>query len=165
MKYIPLLITLLLFASCHSSKSISSARNTSDNDTEFVDYLFKEYQGEKPSASVIVIKDGEIHFVKSYGYADLENKVLATPNTNYRIASVTKQFTAMAIMLLVHQEKLSYTTTLKEIFPEFPDYGSDITIRALLTHRSGLVKYNRFIEEGQTKQMLDKDVLKGLLKN
>ena len=163
MKYIQLLI-LVLFISCHSVKNIIPEAEISDNDTEFIDNLFKEYQGEKPSASVIVIKDGEIHFVKSYGYADMENKVLATPNTNYRIASVTKQFTAMAIMLLVHQQKLSYNTNLKEIYPEFPDYGKDITIKALLTHRSGLVKYNRFIEQGQTKQMLDKDVLKGLLK-
>ena len=69
----------------------------------------------------------------------------------------------MAIMLLENHGKLTYQTNLTEIFPEFPSYGKDITIEQLLTHRSGLVKYNRFLKEGQTNQMLDKDVFEGLL--
>lgn len=149
---------------CNSSKNLIEKNTESNFDIEFVDYLFKNYNGSKPSASIILIRNGEIELAKSYGYADIENKILATPKTNYRIASVTKQFTAMAIMILVNQGKLSYETYLTDIFPEFPEYGKNITIRQLLTHRSGLVKYNRFIEEDQTEQMLDKDVLNGLLK-
>lgn len=135
--------------------------NTSklDNDNQFINYLFKGYSGHKPSASVIVIKDGEIKFEKSYGYADIKNNILATSKTNYRVASVTKQFTAMAIIILVNQGKLSYETKLTDVFPDFPDYGKDISIRHLLTHPSGLVKYTRFIRKGQTEQMLDRDVL------
>lgn len=165
MKYIPLYLSLfILLLGCNLSKNKSQNTSKLDNDSQFIDYLFKDYSGHKPSASVIVIKDGEIKFEKSYGYADIKNNILATSKTNYRIASVTKQFTAMAVMILVNQGKLSYETKLTDIFPDFPDYGKDITIRHLLTHRSGLVKYNRFIRKGQTEQMLDRDVLLGLLK-
>lgn len=165
MKYIKLtLVFSILFLGCHSSKNSIHNTPKTNYDIEFIDYLFKDYDGNRPSASVIVIKDNQIDFTKSYGYADIENKILATPKTNYRIASVTKQFTAMAIMILINQGKLSYETNLTDVFPEFPKYGKNITIRQLLTHRSGLVKYNRFIQENQTEQMLDKDVLIGLLK-
>lgn len=165
MKYIYLILVFsILFLGCNSSKNIITNKTESNFDIEFIDYLFKDYTGNKPSASIIVIKNGKMQLAKSYGYADLESKIPATPKTNYRIASVTKQFTAMAIMMLVNQGKLSYETKLTEIFPEFPEYGENITIRQLITHRSGLVKYNRFLKDGQTNQMLDKDVLKGLLK-
>jgi CubicO group peptidase (beta-lactamase class C family) len=165
MKYIQLIfIFSVLILGCNSSKNIGEHKTKLEYDSEFVDYLFNDYTGNKPSASVIVIKDGKIKLARSYGYADLENKIRATPKTNYRIASVTKQFTAMGIMILINQGKLSYQTTLTDIFPEFPKYGKEITIQHLLTHRSGLVKYHRFIEKGRTKQMLDKDVLNGLLK-
>ena len=163
MKIIQLVLILIIFTNCNPSKTIGKNTKALDYDIEFIDYLFKDYIGKKPSAGFIVIKDGKIKLTKSYGYADLDNAILATQNTNYRIASVTKQFTATAIMLLIHQGKLSYTTKLTDIFPEFPEYGKAISIRHLLTHRSGLVKYNRFIEEGRKEQLLDKDVLNGLL--
>ncbi|MFT4524788.1 MAG: CubicO group peptidase (beta-lactamase class C family) [Bacteroidia bacterium] len=164
MKFIQFILILsILFIGCKSAKQITEDNSKSDYDINFVDYLFKDYSENRPSASVLVIKDGEIELAKSYGYADLDNKILATPETNYRIASVTKQFTAMAIMILIDQDKLSYETRITDVFPEFPKYGNDITIKQLLTHRSGLVRYNRFIEEGRTEQLLDKDVLAGLL--
>ncbi|PHR23167.1 MAG: hypothetical protein COA38_17275 [Fluviicola sp.] len=164
MKYTQLILVFsILCLGCSVTKNLREDKAQSDFDTEFIDYLFKDYSGEKPGASIIVIKNGEIELAKSYGYSDLENNILATPQTNYRIASVTKQFTAMAIMILVNQGKLTYETNLTEIFPEFPAYGKDITVEQLLTHRSGLVKYNRFLKEGQTNQMLDKDVFEGLL--
>ena len=163
MKYLQISVILFLFASCYSSKNMRKENKELDYDKAFIDYLFKEYTGERPSASFIVIQDGAVRLAKSYGYADIANGQLATPTTNYRIASVTKQFTAAAIMLLIHQGKLSYETKLTDVFPEFPEYGKTISIRHLLTHRSGLIKYNRFIQEGRTEQMLDKDVLNGLL--
>jgi len=157
------LLLSFLFLGCNATKSLPEAQPIAVVDTSFIDELFKDYSGNRPSASVIVIKDGEIEIAKSYGFANIEKNELATPSTNYRIASVTKQFTCMAIMLLVEQGKLSYTTTLTEIFPEFPAYGSAISIQDVMTHRSGLVSYNRFLKDGQTEQMLDKDVLAGLL--
>jgi CubicO group peptidase (beta-lactamase class C family) len=71
--------------------------------------------------------------------------------TNFRLASCTKQFTAMAVMLLVHDGKLRYDERLTEVFPEFPAYGKHITIRNLLNHTSGLRDYETLMEEEQQK--------------
>lgn len=158
-----LLFFLILLCQCDSSKGLSQSESNSTYDLKFIDFLFEKYAGKQPGASVVVIKDGQIEFSKSYGLSDMEHNIRATTKTNYRIASVSKQFTAMAIMILVQRNKLSYDSKLTEIFPKFPEFGKDITIRHLLTHRSGLVKYNRFIDPSSTEQMSDKDVLQGLL--
>ena len=146
---------LILLVGCKSNKS----EPINETQTELINHLFKNYIGEKPSASFIVIKDGEIKVCKSFGYADLEKEVKADCNTNYRIASVTKQFTAMAIMKLISQGKLSYETKISELFPDFPEYGKEITIRQLLNHRSGLIEYFKLYPKDSEKQIVDKDVL------
>ena len=66
--------------------------------------------------------------------------------TNFRLASFTKQFTAMAVMMLVHDGKLRYDQTLTEIFPDFPPYGKNITIRNLLNHTGGLPDYEDLMD-------------------
>jgi CubicO group peptidase (beta-lactamase class C family) len=73
-----------------------------------VDALFREYdRPDVPGASIIIIKDGRVLFKKSYGAANLEDRIATTTGTNYRLASVTKQFTAMAIMILAERNKLT----------------------------------------------------------
>lgn len=94
-----------------------------------------------PGAAVVVIKDGQIVFERSYGVFDLTSVRKIDASTNFRLASVTKQFTAMAIMLLVHDGKLTYDEGLTDIFPDFPHYGRAITVRMLLNHTSGLQDY------------------------
>lgn len=126
----------------------------------YVNRLFSGYSGDVPGASVMIISDGNPLFVKSYGLADLDKGTRITPDTNFRLASVTKQFTAMAIMILVERGQLDYSTTLPEVFPGFPAYGSDITIHILLQHTSGLVAYESLIPETATEQVLDHDVLR-----
>src|SRR5262249_29615711 len=98
---------------------------------------------------------------------DLQAKSPVTSSTNFRLASFTKQFTAMAIMLLAHDGKLSYDDKLERFFPEFPSYGRSITIRQLLTHTSGLPDYEDTYEEkfpgvatGAIPQITDDGVLK-----
>jgi CubicO group peptidase (beta-lactamase class C family) len=95
--------------------------------------------------------------------ADVEAKVPCSTNTNFRLASVTKQFTAMGIMILADRKKLSLEETLPDFFPEFPDYGRKITLRHLLTHTSGLIDYEDVIPAGTTIPVLDRDVLRLLL--
>ncbi len=80
-------------------------------------------------------------FERGYGVADLRSLHKIDAHTNFRLASCTKQFTAMAIMLLVHDGKLRYEDRLTDIFPDFPEYGKSITIRNLLNHTSGLLDY------------------------
>lgn len=162
MKNIYLVFLVLFLASCFNQKQ-SQEKSLSAADTELLAYLFQPAAGQRPGANVVVIKKGEIVHQKSYGLSNLEEGIRSTGATNYRIASVTKQFTAMAIMILVHKGKIKYETTLKEVFPEFPEYGKEITIRHLVTHQSGIEDYYRFVTDERTEQMLDREVLDSLL--
>ena len=110
-------------------------------------------------ACVLAIDDGEVVFEHAYGLADVEAKTPCTPETNFRMASVSKQFTATAVMLLVDRGKISLDDTLTKFFPGFPAYGNKITVKHLLTHTSGLPAYEELIPKGTTLQLDDLDVL------
>jgi CubicO group peptidase (beta-lactamase class C family) len=112
-----------------------------------------------PGAAVIVLKNGDAIYKKAVGHADVDAKVPNTPATNFRLASVTKQLTAAAILLLVDDGKLSLDTRLVDAFPGFPEYGKGITIRHLLTHTSGLPDYEDHAPPSATAQLKDADVL------
>ena len=120
---------------------ISHAVWAADPEPAKVDALFANIAPSSPGAAVVVIKDGRAVFQRGYGVTDLRTLHRIDEHTNFRLASVTKQFTAMAIMLLVHDGKLRYDESLTEIFPEFPAYGKTITVRHLLNHTSGLLDY------------------------
>jgi CubicO group peptidase (beta-lactamase class C family) len=100
-----------------------------------------------PGLAVLVRQRGRVVFEHGYGVRDLNSLAAINPETNFRLASCTKQFTAMAIMLLVHDGKLKYEQSLAEIFPEFPAYGTTITINSLLHHTSGLADYETLMEQ------------------
>jgi len=125
-----------------------------------VDELFQDFSGDHPGAAVMVIHDGKPVFAKAYGMANVEKKVPCTTNTNFRLASVTKQFTAMGIMVLAGRHKLSLDDKITKFFPDFPKYGEQITVRHLLTHTSGVFDYDDHVPPGITVQLKDKDVLK-----
>jgi CubicO group peptidase (beta-lactamase class C family) len=130
-----------------------------------MDALLRDYdRADVPGASVIVIREGKVLFKKGYGSANLEEKVPAAPDTNYRIASVTKQFTAMAIMILAERKKLSYDDPLTRFFPDLPAYGKSITLRQLLNHTSGLIAYEDVIPKGTVTALADEAVVKLLEK-
>jgi len=103
--------------------------------------LAKWNQKDAPGMAAMLIRNGQIAYSKSFGLADLDTRAPITPDTQFRLASVTKQFTAMAIMILVEQRKLRFDDTLAKFCPEFPDYAKTITIRNLLNHTSGLPEY------------------------
>jgi len=125
-----------------------------------IDHIFREYDGaDIPGASVIVIKDGKVLFQKAYGLANLEEKTPSTVRTNYRLASLTKQFTAMGVMILAGRRRLSLTNSLSDFFPDFPAYGKHINLRHLLTHTSGLIAYEDLIPIGTPVPLKDRDVL------
>lgn len=102
--------------------------------------------GKSPGFAVLVQKNGQMLFQRGYGVRDLRTFSRIDENTNFRLASCTKQFTAMAIMLLVHDGKLRYDENLTGVFPDFPAYGRSITIRHLLTHTSGMPDYEELME-------------------
>ena len=125
-----------------------------------IDALLAEYTGPAvPGASVIVIQGGRVILRRAYGMADLERHVAATPETDYRLASVSKQFTAMAIMLLARDGKTRYDQPIREILPELPAAAQGVTVRHLLNHTSGLPDYEELIPDSQTVQVSDRDVL------
>lgn len=109
---------------------------------EQIDRIFVQLKAARgPGAAVLVIKGGNTVFERGYGVADLRSLRKIGAHTNFRLASCTKQFTAMAVMLLVRDGKLRYEDRLTDIFPDFPQYGRAITIRNLLNHTSGLLDY------------------------
>jgi CubicO group peptidase (beta-lactamase class C family) len=144
--------------------AFAATRLTADQ-TARIDALFEIFaQPDAPGASVMVIHRGKPVFAKGYGLADLQTRVPCSTNTNFRLASVTKQFTAMAVLILAERKKLSLDERLTDFFPEFPDYGRQIAVRHLLTHTSGLIDYEDEIPKGTTLPVLDRDVLRILLK-
>jgi CubicO group peptidase (beta-lactamase class C family) len=112
-----------------------------------VDEIMHAYACNLPGASVLVIRDGVPIVRRSYGLANLEEKTAATPATNYRLASVTKQFTASAILLLAQDGKLSIDDRIRKWLPSLPDTDDAITIRHLLTHTGGLIDYEDIMPE------------------
>lgn len=114
-----------------------------------------------PGAAVMARQNGHTLFERGYGVSDLRTLHKIGPATNFRLASFTKQFTAMAIMLLVHDGKLRYDDRLTDIFPDFPPYGRAITVRELLTHTSGLPDYESLMgpQWSVTHQISDNEVL------
>jgi CubicO group peptidase (beta-lactamase class C family) len=116
-----------------------------------VDAIFAAVTQENaPGLAVLVQENGRTSFQKGYGVRDLRTNMKIDPPTNFRLASFTKQFTAMAIMLLVHDKKLRYDETLVDIFPDFPAYGKTITIQNLLNHTGGLPDYEDLMAAAET---------------
>jgi len=147
---------LALLAACASG----GGPHARTDDVSAVDSLFAAYSGSAvPGASVIVIQQGRVIVRRAYGMANLERGTRATPETGYRLASVSKQFTAMAVMLLAQEGKLRYDQPVRDILPELPPAARDVTIRHLLNHTSGLVDYEDLIPETRTAQLSDRDVL------
>jgi CubicO group peptidase (beta-lactamase class C family) len=103
----------------------------------------------EPGLTALVKKDGHVVFERGYGVKELRTGAKIDTKTNFRLASVTKQFTAMAVMLLVHDKKLRYEAALGEILPEFPEYGKKITVRQLLHHTSGLPDYEDLMDAAE----------------
>jgi CubicO group peptidase (beta-lactamase class C family) len=106
---------------------------------EEVDKVFAKWDSTvSPGCALSVIKDGHIVYKRGYGMADLDHDIPITPETVFHVASISKQFTAAAIVMLAQQKKLSLDDDVRKYIPELPDFGSTITIRHLIHHTSGL---------------------------
>jgi CubicO group peptidase (beta-lactamase class C family) len=122
--------------------------------------LMQEYEGNVPGASVLVLRGDEVVYRGSFGMADLEARIAATPATHYRLASVSKQFTAAAILLLDERGSLSLEDRVRKHLPSLPAAADPVTIRHLLTHTSGLVDYEDVMPPDSARQLRDADVLR-----
>ncbi|XLP05870.1 serine hydrolase domain-containing protein [Alteromonas marina] len=135
---ISFLLLIGLFACQPSSKPEQPLNSPSQQTIEF-DRLFTQFDDiNKPGASVAVLQDGEIIFSKGYGSANLEYDIPVTPETMFHVASVSKQFTVFAILLLAEEGKLNFDDDIRQYIPEVPDFGHTITLRHLASHTSGM---------------------------
>ncbi len=155
---LPLLCLLIYAAPDHSQVSsgqmpsgqVWSGETSSDHvSSSQIDAIFSSLKSTTaPGAAVLVVHHGRVVFRRGYGVTDLRTLRKIDERTNFRLASVTKQFTATCIMLLARDGKLSYDDHLTRFFPEFPAYGNSITVRNLLNHTSGLQDYEElFLEQ------------------
>lgn len=125
-------ILTLLFA-------LNTNAQISETQINQIDSLFIEWnKPNHPGGAIGVMKNGKIVFSRSYGLASLEYLVPNSTETIFNIGSVSKQFTAMGIVLLHKQGKLSIDDDIRKHLPELPDFGEKITIRHMLHHTSGL---------------------------
>jgi CubicO group peptidase (beta-lactamase class C family) len=141
-------LSLIVFAMAFSPLAIRLKAQTPAPPVEkAADAVFSAVtQDHAPGLAVLVRKNGRTLLEKGYGVRDLRGGARIDPQTNFRLASFTKQFTAMAIMLLVHDGKLRYDQALTEVFPDFPAYGKKITVRNLLNHTGGLPDYEDLMD-------------------
>lgn len=129
-----------------------------------IDGLMQRYDGSVPGAAVLVLKDGQPVFRRGYGLAVVEDSTPVSPATNFRLASVSKQFTAAAILLLAEDGRLSIDDPLKKWLPSLPAMADAMTLRHLLSHTSGLLDYEDLMDPADTRQVHDIDVLRLLEK-
>src|ERR1041384_3645698 len=152
MKHISLSLPLILLLSinCLAQESF---------ETKVDAYIKGEMQAQQiPGLSLAVIKDGRILLAKGYGLANVEHQVPVKPETIFQSGSMGKQFTATAVMLLVEEGKIGLDEKVGKYLGDLPVSWSDITIRHLLTHTSGLGDYPRKFDE--TRDYTEDDLVK-----
>ncbi|MBN4070562.1 beta-lactamase family protein [Olleya sp. AH-315-F22] len=136
-------ITLVCFISaCFFSCQKDEKQTVTNTYSEFIDQM---HDRGFATGNILVYKDGEIIYQNSNGLRAINPKDSLTLNSQFRLASVSKQFTGMSIMKLKEAGKIDYDQKVKNILPEFP-YGN-ITVRHLLNHVSGLADYESLIDE------------------
>ncbi len=160
MKKIMVLLLSGLLAACGSENTVMNKKAAADNEEAQVDHILARYEGpDVPGAALMIIKDGQPIVKKGYGIAHFATDTPVTSMTDFRLASVTKEFTAMCILQLVENGDLTLGTSLTDIFPGFPEYGKTITIRHLLQHTSGLQDYEVVMPDDLDHQITDSEVL------
>ena len=130
----------------------------------YLDSLFRTvYKNDEPGASVVIVQKGKPIFKNSYGIADMETRQKITSATNFNVGSLTKQFTAMAILQLAEKKKISLDDKVSKFFPEMNKKIADaITVKEMLTHSSGLVEHYDLTDTKNMKHAHNADVLNAI---
>ncbi len=125
--------------------SVLIAADSGDERTRRVDALFERWdRSDSPGCSLGIVLDGRLIYEHGYGMANLEHDIPISSETVFRIASVSKQFTAMSLLLLEQDGALSLDDDIRKYIPDMPDYGRPISIRHLVQHSSGIRDYEGF---------------------
>lgn len=149
-------IAILFLLACTNTFAQSNKNKTA----LAIDKIMANYTNEnEPGASVLVLKNNKVIFKRNYGVADINTMQPIKSNTNFRLASVTKQFTAMSILILEKKRKLSLEDSLSKFFSILPPYIAKIKIKDLLTHSSGLIDYEDLMPASQVTPLHDTNCL------
>ncbi len=134
------------------------------NNTKKVDSLLKSvYAVDLPGASIGIVHDGKVIFKESYGVREMNSKEKISSATNFNIASLTKQFTAMAILQLAEKNELSLSDKLSRFFPEMnPKLTDAVTVKQLLTHSSGIPDHYDYVDTKNMQHAHDIHVLNAI---
>lgn len=108
--------------------------------------LMNTFKPNEPGATAIVSRKGQVIYKKAFGMADMELNVPMQTDMIFRIGSISKQFTGVAILQLVEKGKLSLQDDIKKFIPDYPTHGYTITVEHLLTHTSGIKSYTGMTE-------------------
>jgi len=160
-----LFITAILIFLFFTKSTLSQSKSTSVNTAEVskIDKLMQySYENGMFNGVILVTNSGEPIYKKAFGYADKINNRKLNDSSIFYLASVSKQFTAMAIMILKEQGKLSFEDKLTMYFPEFSGFANDVTIKQLMTHTSGMPDQYRLgiYKAGLTNEMVKEALLK-----
>jgi D-alanyl-D-alanine carboxypeptidase len=112
-----------------------------DTISDLDSYFQRHYPADEPGATIAIVRDGEMVFSKAFGMADLENGIANQTNMVFRLGSITKQFTAVAIMMLAEEGKLSVDDDITKHLSTYKPPPSTVTVEHLLTHTSGIPSY------------------------
>ena len=137
---------------------LSAGCQTTDWQTR-VDERLDAYTAPQPGLALRILEEDEVVFERTLGLATIDPTTAISASSNFRLASITKHFTALSILLLIDEGKLEFDTPLASIIPEFPSYAEDITIRQLLQHQAGLPDYEPLVPEGTVPRVRDREVV------
>jgi CubicO group peptidase (beta-lactamase class C family) len=133
--FFPILITALFLTGLSGTTIGQKLEKTFDK------MLSEQYPAGEPGASILIAKEGEVIYRKAFGMANLELEVPLNPENVFEIGSITKQFTAICILMLMEEGKLSLQDDITTFIPDYPTHGYSITVHHLLTHTSGIKSY------------------------
>jgi CubicO group peptidase (beta-lactamase class C family) len=161
------LALLAVFALCLAVSIPAHAATPGSDLAAYADHLLAAaYPPDQPGAAALVIKDGKVVLRKGYGLANVELGVPLGPEDVFEIGSITKQFTAAAVLLLQQQGKLRVDDEITRYLPDYPTHGETITIENLLTHTSGVPSYTGMPEWfPRVREDMPLPVLMGLFKD
>jgi CubicO group peptidase (beta-lactamase class C family) len=128
----------LLLSVCFVTVYLFTTAQSWQDTVSKIEKLFARYKPSNPGAQLAISRNGKVIFSKAWGMADLEHNSPLTTESVTEAGSVSKQFTAAAILLLEQQGKLSLDDNVRKHIPEMPDYGYPITLRQMMQHKSGL---------------------------
>ncbi|MFK8060086.1 MAG: serine hydrolase [Polaribacter sp.] len=138
MKQLPFFKTIMLCVLCSFFLTSSQAQSL---ESKIDKILSNQFKSNETGVSALVAKDGKVIYRKAFGKANLELDVNMTSENVFQVGSITKQFTAVSILMLLEEGKLSLEDEITKFIPDYPTNGKKITVHHLLTHTSGIKSY------------------------